>query len=192
MMSVRDGNDDAFCRLVDRHRKPILNFVYRFLGNRETAEDVSQDVFVRLWAASRTYVPTARFTTFLYLIARNLCLDHLDKRRRLPPLTSLSQELGAGEGAPRTLEDEIADTRAGPYGEISRRERAAELERALLSLPEDQRLVFVLTEVQGFTYQQAAEVVGCPPGTVASRKSAAVKHLRTRLIPTRVGVEGPG
>lgn len=191
MLLVREGNETAFGYLVDRYRGPILNFVYKFLGDREAAEDVSQEVFVRLWKSARSYEPTAKFTTFLYLIARNLCLDYLDKYRRLPPLSSLSQEVRESEGTPRLLEEEIADPRYGPQGEFARRQLALDIEAAIQALPEDQRTVFLLTELQGMSYQQAAQVVGCPMGTVASRKSAAVKSLRDRLAYANYRLEGP-
>ena len=183
MLLVREGDETAFDHLVRRHRGPVLNFIYRYLGDREAAEDLSQDVFVRLWSSARTYTPSAKLTTFLFHIARNLCRDHLDKYRRLPPLTSLHGEWAGDEGSSRSLEEEIRDVRSDPSGELSRRQLEAEIETALQGLPDDQRLIFVLTEIQGCTYEAASQIVGCPVGTVASRKSAAVKSLRKKLAP---------
>ena len=190
MLRVRAGDEDAFGILVRRHRTPIINFIYRLIGDSEVAEDLSQDVFVRLWSSAPTYTPTAKLTTFLYHIARNLCRDHLDKIRRRPPLDSLSQERSDDEGRTRTLEDEVRDPGRGPLGELTRRQMESEIEAALHSMPEDQRMIFALTELQGMSYQAAAQVAGCPVGTVASRKSAAMKHLRNRLAPVESRREG--
>ena len=181
MLLVRAGDEVAFGALVRRYRTPILNFVYRFLGDRETAEDVSQDVFVRLWSSAPTYVPSAKLSTFIYHIARNLCRDRLDKYRRLPPIASLSQEIADGEGRGRLLEDEIRDPRRGPDGELMGRQTSAEIDAAIDALPDDLRAVFVLTELQGLSYAETAQIAGCPIGTVASRKNAAVRQLRQRL-----------
>ena len=181
MLLVREGNDDAFGLLVRRYRRPLLNFVYRMTGDPETAEDLSQEVFVRLWSNARTYTPTAKLSTFLYHIARNLYRDHLDKQRRCPTLTSLQLGMSDDEGSGRVLEDEIRDPGRGPYGELVRCQIEEEIAAALRTLPEDQRLIFVLTELQGLSYQAAAQIAGCPIGTVASRKSAAMKALRNRL-----------
>jgi RNA polymerase sigma-70 factor (ECF subfamily) len=181
MLLAREGDEEAFAELARRYRAPILNFVYRFLGDRETAEDVSQDVFVRLWSNARTYTPKAKFSTFIYHVARNLCIDQLDKRRRLPPIASLGQEITDGDGRSHLLEEEIGDRKRGPHGELMRGELEAEIAAAIDALGDDHRLVFVLTELHGLSYQETARIAGCPVGTVASRKSAALKHLRDRL-----------
>ena len=183
MLLVREGDRGAFDLLVQRHRRSTLNFVYRFLGDREAAEDLSQEVFVRLWSCSPGYVPSAKLTTFLYHIARNLCRDYLDKTRRHPHVVSLLEERGDGEGHSRRLEEEIRDPRGSPHRELASRQTEAEIETALGALPEDQRLVFVLTELQGCSYETAAQIAGCPVGTVASRKSAAIRALRKKLSP---------
>jgi RNA polymerase sigma-70 factor (ECF subfamily) len=183
MLLAREGDEEAFATLVTRHRVAILNFIYRMLGDREVAEDLSQEVFVRLWANAKTYAPVAKFTTFIYHIARNLCRDQIDKYRRLPPIASLSQEVPDAEGHVHLLEDEVRDRRGGPQAELLKRERDLEIEAAINALSEEQRTIFVLTELQGMSYREVADVVGCPVGTVASRKSAAFKALRDRLAP---------
>jgi RNA polymerase sigma-70 factor (ECF subfamily) len=183
MLLVREGDEEAFAILVRRHRGPILNFIYRYLGEREAAEDLSQDVFVRLWSHAPNYVPSAKLSTFLFHIARNLCRDHLDKKRRIPPIASLQAETTDGEGRSHTLEEEIRDPHRGPWRELSDRQLEREIEAALQTLPEDQRLVFVLTEMQGCSYERVAQIAGCPVGTVASRKNAAMKSLRKKLAP---------
>ncbi|MGQ9525046.1 MAG: RNA polymerase sigma factor [Armatimonadota bacterium] len=182
MLLARDGDEEAFDTLVRRHRGPLLNFIYRYVGDREAAEDLSQDVFVRLWSNAPTYVPLAKFTTFIYHIARNLCQDYMDKSRRLPSISSLSQEITDGRGRVHLLEEGLKDRSRGPEDELMMAETQAEIQAAINALPEDQRLVLVLTEMQGLSYQETARIVGCPVGTVASRKSTALRFLRDRLI----------
>ncbi len=179
MIKVKeDGDADAFALLIQRHRKPILNFVYRFMGDREVAEDLSQDAFLRLWASASTYLPIAKFTTFLYTIARNLCLNALAKSRSSPPTQSLS-ETDTDEN--RQLQDALADPAGSPEREAINREIADRIQKAVDKLSLEHRLVFVLTEYHGMSYQDVAAIAQCPTGTVASRKNTAVRQLRQRL-----------
>lgn len=190
MLRARDGDEEAFDELVHRHRGPVLNFIYRFLGDREAAEDLSQDVFVRLWSNAPTYMPLAKFTTFLYHIARNLCRDQMDKQRRQPSITSLNHGLTDDSGRVHLLEEELRDRGRGPQDELLMAETEAEIQAAIGELPEDQRLVFVLTEIQGLSYQETARIAGCPVGTVASRKSTALRYLRDRLARVQPEIGG--
>ena len=179
MLRVRGGDDDAFDLLVRRYRNPIFSFILRSLGDRETAEELSQDAFVRLWSAAGSYVPTARFSTYLYHIARNLCRDHLDRLRTRTPALSLNGATRAESDW--TLEETIQDPRPGPDGELTRRALAEEIENALSALNPDHRDVFMLTEIHGLSYEEASSVLQCPVGTVASRKYAAMRTLRRLL-----------
>jgi RNA polymerase sigma-70 factor (ECF subfamily) len=184
MMKVKDdGDEQAFGLLVQRYRKPIMNFVYRFMGDREVAEDLSQDVFLRLWASARTYLPIARFTTFLYTIAKNLCLNALAKSRSSPPMRSLSDtDLGmVGARGSVTTHDGLADPKASPEREVVGREIENSIREAVGRLSPEHRLVFILTEYHGLSYHEVAAIAQCPVGTVASRKNAAVRKLRHRL-----------
>jgi RNA polymerase sigma-70 factor (ECF subfamily) len=184
MMKVRDDADErAFETLVQRHRKSILNFVYRFMGDRETAEDLSQDVFMRLWTSACTYLPVAKFTTFLYTIAKNLCLNTLAKAKNKPSIQSLSYPV---IDVDRKFEDSLADPSGTPESEAMGRELEEKVSEAIGKLSNEHRMVFVLTEYHGFSYEEVAAIVQCPVGTVASRKNAAIKRLRRRLETLRV------
>ncbi len=179
MMRVKeDGDERSFELLVQRHRKPILNFVYRFMCDREAAEDLSQDVFLRLWASASTYLPVARFTTFLYTIAKNLCLNALARSRNSPPMQSLGN---TNVDTDRRMEDGPADPAASPEREVMGREIAEKISEAVARLSPEHRLVFILTEYHGLSYQDVAAIAQCPVGTVASRKNTAVRQLRDRL-----------
>lgn len=179
MIKVReDGDEQAFELLVERHRKPILNFVCRFMGDREVAEDLSQDVFLRLWASASTYLPIAKFTTFLYTIARNLCLNALAKSRNSPPMQSLSK-------TDMELQNGLADPSRSPEREVMGQEIEEKVREAVGKLSPEHRLVFILTEYHGLSYQEVAAIAQCPVGTVASRKNTAVRQLRNRLASLR-------
>lgn len=184
MMRIKEeGDERAFELLVQRHRKPILNFVYRFMGNREVAEDLSQDVFLRLWVSASTYLPVARFTTFLYTIAKNLCLNTLARSRNALPTQSLDETVSgaAGEHGNISVKNGLADPAGSPEREVMNREIADRIEEAVGKLSPEHRLVFILTEYHGHSYQEVAAIAQCPVGTVASRKNTAVRQLRQRL-----------
>lgn len=176
MLRVKESDPRAFQVLVQRYRKPILNFVYRFMGDRDIAEDLSQDVFLRLWMSARTYLPLSKFTTFLYTIAKNLCLNALAKSRNSPYIQSLNEV---------DLENNdvngLADPSASPEHEAIAKEIGAKVQEAVEKLSSEHRLVFILTQYHGLSYQEVAEIVQCPVGTVASRKNAAIKQLREKL-----------
>lgn len=183
MMRVKEeGDERAFESLIRRHRKPILNFAYRFMGDRETAEDLSQDVFLRLWASASTYLPLAKFTTFLYTIAKNLCLNTLAKSKNAPTMQSLDVKSERGN---ISAKDGVADPAGSPEEEAVNRETAYRIEEAVGKLSPEHRLVFILTEYHGHSYEEVASVAQCPVGTVASRKNTAVRQLRQRLAALR-------
>jgi RNA polymerase sigma factor, sigma-70 family len=129
-----DGDERAFELLVQRHRKPVLNFVYRFMGGREVAEDLSQDVFLRLWASASTYLPLAKFTTFLYTIAKNLCLNALAKSRSSPPMQSLNQPDAEMD---RQLQNGLADPKGSPERDAISREIEDRISEAVGKLSPD-------------------------------------------------------
>lgn len=185
MLLAKEGDERAFSVLVQRHRGPVLNFIYRYIGDQEAAQDLSQDVFVRLWSSAKTYVPSAKFTTFLYHITRNLCRDYMDKFKRQPSVTSLDAHISDASGNVRTLAEELPDPMPNPQEALITAELEAKIQAAIDSLSEEQKLVFILTEIQGLPYSEVAKIAGCPVGTVASRKSAALKALRDKLVPLR-------
>jgi len=184
MIRVKEESDQrAFQILVQRYRKPILNFVYRFTGDRDMAEDLSQEVFLRLWMSSRTYLPLSRFTTFLYTIAKNLCLNALAKSRNSPYIQSLN-EVDPGNSN-SSVANGLADPQASPERDTIAKEIGAKVEEAVNKLSPEHRIVFILTQYHGLSYQEVSEIVQCPVGTVASRKNTAIKQLRERLSSLR-------
>ena len=181
MVRYQRGDREAFAELVRRYQRPVYNFVIRQVRHPGTAEDVTQEVLVRVVQNAAEFKHEARFTTWLYTIARNLCIDHLRKQshRRHP---SLDQPAGgASEGRP--LGDNIAD--AHPSTDVERAAAASEVQacivRAVEGLPEEQREVFLLREVANLPFKEIAEVTGAGENTVKSRMRYALDRLQAAL-----------
>lgn len=161
MLRVKAGDREAFEPLVRRHRQPLLNFFAR-MGAYRDAEDMAQDTFVRVFRYRRRYRPRAKFTTFLYTVARHVWLDALRKARR--------RDAGL---AKLEAEQPPADDRTGRQAGLRLDVRAA-----LDSLPEKLRAVVVLAVYQGLRYEEIARILRVPAGTVKSRMFTAMGRLR--------------
>ncbi len=180
MLSYADGQVKAFEELVSRHEKPLFNFILRSCGNASRAEEILQEVFLRVIKYSDSYKPTAKFTTWVYTIARNLCIDKARKRSRATEL-SLDEPRGSDADGP-TLGHKLADGGAEAASvEYDRQAFRQKLEEALDQLPDEQREVFVLREFSGLKYREIADAVDCKVPTVKSRMRYALKALRGHL-----------
>jgi RNA polymerase sigma-70 factor (ECF subfamily) len=189
MLAFKAGDARAFETLVRRHRTPVFNFILRFTGHRARAEDVLQETWLKVVRSAREYEPKAKFTTWLYTIARNLCVDSA-RKESYRQTSSLEAPAGAGKNGDegRPLGEGLPDAGASPErGAFNARLRPL-LERALASLPEEQREVFVLREYSGIAFKDIAEVTGVSENTVKSRMRYALDGLRRRL--GEMGVEG--
>ena len=188
MLSVKDGNRDAFRVLTERHYTNTLNFIHRFVKNRTLAEDLCQETFLRLWRCVPSYRPIAKFRTFLYHIAKNVCLKQLAKEQRNPQVESLDASYGDDDEYTYPIAVAIADTRYAPDALLIAKETCEAIQAAIGKLSKEHQVVFRLTEVQGLSYQEVAAILGCPIGTVASRKNAAIQQLRKFLAPYRANL----
>ena len=168
----------AFEALVERHQRGLVNYFYRMSWDRQAAEDGAQEVFLRLYTHLDAYEPQAKFTTFLYRIARNLWIDRV--RAGKVRGTSLSLE-APSFGDERTLGERIPGDSATPVENLSRLEREEALRRAIDRLPEEQKAVVTLSEIEGLKYQEISEILGVPVGTIKSRMHAAMEKLRDFL-----------
>lgn len=179
----RDGDTSAFDELVRRHKDPLYNVVYRFLGNREDALDVCQEAFVRAYRSLDGFKANAKVYTWLYSIAANLSRNRLRDKGRKGRDKGVSLE-AIEEAAPG-----VASRTAPPYSPraaASGREMEELLQECLSELPDHYRMAFVLRTFEDLSYDEIAEAMGCPPGTVKSRLNQARKMLRERL--TELGV----
>lgn len=167
MLAVRDGDDGAFAKLVERHRRPLMNFFHRMGVNITDAEDMAQQTFIRLYRHRGIYRQTAKFTTWLYLIARQVRADEIRASMRRERLRkALKQEIEAEAAMPR------------PEPRFGLRD---DLQAALQTLDEGHRAAVVLGLVQDLPYKEVSGILGIPVGTVKSRIFHALKQLRVYL-----------
>jgi RNA polymerase sigma-70 factor (ECF subfamily) len=169
------GDLDSFNQLVARWERPIYALAYRTLGREEDARDVAQESFMRAYRGLRGFKGEAKFSSWLYRITLNLCRDWIRRERRAP-LVALP------EGTDPT---DLADQRAAPTESVeelvARREMSEAVARAMAELPEEQRSAILLKEYHGLTFQEIADMLGCPLSTVKTRLYQGLSVLRRRL-----------
>jgi len=166
MMRVQQGDLQAFEGLVDQYKRPIFNLVYRMLRDRDEAEDITQKVFIQVYRASDRYRPTAKFSTWIFTIARNLTLNEIRRRSRKPWTDSLDETMD-GEGPAQRLDP--PDHRARPANqELAHQEFLQCLEQAIDQLPENQRIAVLLCREGDISYEEMAKVMGCSLSAVKS------------------------
>ena len=174
MGHIKDGDIESFELLVKRWEQPLLNHCYRLINSIELAEDLRQEIFLRVCRAAGTYQPTAKFSTWLYRIATNLCLDTLAKQqhRKTIPIDSVSDDLDAKSIVhPVDKPDEIVERK-----EVERQVRVA-LER----LPENLRVIVIMRYYDGLKFREIADILSCPVSTVKSRMAAGMRRLNQML-----------
>jgi RNA polymerase sigma-70 factor (ECF subfamily) len=185
LAAYQQGDPAAFEALLRRHRAPLFTFLLRMLGNREKAEDLAQETFLRIVKGAQAWEQRARFQTWIFTIARNLCFDEA-RRDRFRRAESLDAEGPSGEPP---LVDSVPGGEIDPgRGAESARLRPL-LQRALLSLPVEQREVFVLREQAGLPFREIAGMVGANENTVKSRMRYALEGLRKALAAAGVSAE---
>lgn len=162
---AQGGDRQAFGELVLHYRAGVVNVVYRLCGDAELAEDAAQEAFIRAWRHLPKYRPDAPFRNWLYRIATNVALDTLRSERETADVDTLP----------------LVARAPGPEAVAEQNERAALVQRAVLSLPEASRVVLILREYEGLSYQEIADLVQIPIGTVMSRLNYARTRLRDML-----------
>ncbi len=186
MLAYRSGEVRAFEDLVRRHRAAVFNFILRMVADRGRAEDLLQDTWLKVVRNAPAYEKKAKFTTWLFTIARNLCVDSM-RKEKYRKADSLDAPADRAENA-----DPVGDHVANPGASPDRAAHAAalrpRLERALANLPAEQREVFVMREYGGVPFKEIALVTGVPENTVKSRMRYALEGLRRQL--TELGIEG--
>ena len=179
MVQYQRGEVRAFEILLGRHRRPIFNFILRYVGDKETAEDLLQETFMRVIKGADAYKRQAKFTTWLYTIARNLCVDQT-RRRKHRRHASLDAPMQASDDS-GTLLDVIPSKEMASDRKSVNKELHATMQRAIASLSDEQREVFLMREFLDLPFKQIADVVGVPENTVKSRMRYALEKLRLEL-----------
>lgn len=174
MLKVREGDQWAFAVLYDRYYRRVVDFFFALCRNSQTAEDLCQETFLRIWRLRRRYAATGSFPAYLFTFGRNIWLEECrryGKRRRL--------------GIPESVEEMLVPVAGPPSSEPDERATCSEIEEhvfaALNRLPEEQRMAFVLRVVNGLSVEEVGDILECPVNTVRSRKILAVKKLRRAL-----------
>ncbi len=175
---AREGDREAFGQLVDEYKDKIYNYVARMLNDPYQAEDVTQEAFLRAYKSLPRFRGASSFHTWLYRIASNLAIDVVRKRKRSEPAFSLDEPLESDDGE---YEREIPDETGGPEERTSTRETRVAVRRAIMDLPEKLRDVMILYELQGETYEDIADILDVPLGTVKSRLFNARNRLKESL-----------
>lgn len=181
MAAYQKGDVAAFAELVARHEKRLWNFVRRFVADSATAEDLLQEVFLRIVRSAAEWQASAKFSTWLYTIARNLCTDNA-RRGLFRRAESLDQTPGPSrdESGPRRIE-KIAGNAPTAEKAAMNREIADRVDRALAKLPVEQREVFLMREVMDMSFAEIAVATKSSEPTVKSRMRYALERLRSAL-----------
>jgi RNA polymerase sigma-70 factor (ECF subfamily) len=187
--AVRGGDERAFEELVYRFKDRMFNYVLRMVRHRDLAEDLTQEVFVRVYLAVRKVKSGRSLIPWMYRIANNICIDE-HRRRRLEKalVTSLDEPLQTATGEVAT---EVADESSSPERIAKRNELSRLVLEAIDRLPPKMRSVILLFDMEGLSYEQVAEAVECPVGTVKSRLFNARLQLREQLSAYITGVQTP-
>src|SRR6266404_4625388 len=189
MLDVKSGDERSFELLLQRYRSPLVNFLYRMVRNREQAEDLAQEVFIRVYRARAEYVPSAKFTTWLFRIATNLALNSIRDTRHQRMEISLDTPLTADaeEGDERTLD--VADKHPDIEQHLVEEARKAMIRRAIDKLPEKQRAAVLLHKYQELDYGEIAKILSCSESALKSLLFRAYEALRVELAPLVAGTK---
>jgi RNA polymerase sigma-70 factor (ECF subfamily) len=175
MLRVRAGDETSFALLLERHRTPLVHFLYRMVGNQAISEELAQEVFLRVYRSRTSYEPTAKFTTWLYRIATHLALNALRDGKKERGHQSLDEEVGEG------MERQVASQERNVEEELLRQARFREIRAAVEALPEKQRAAVLLHKYQGLGYGQIAKVLDTSESAIKSLLFRAYERLRGRL-----------
>lgn len=180
MLRVKRGDTAAFSELVEKYKQPVLNLVFRMVRDLTEAEDIAQNVFVQVYRSAPRYEMTARFSTWLFTIARNLCLNELRRRSR-HPAESMEATFPDQEDQPALQFEDRAT--ASPPDQILRFELEQKVEEAIAQLPENQRLALLLCRQDELSYEEMARVLKCSVSATKSLIHRGREAIKVKLKP---------
>jgi RNA polymerase sigma-70 factor (ECF subfamily) len=175
MLRVREGDDTSFAMLLERHRGPVVHFLYRMVQNQAVSEELAQEVFLRVYRSRTTYEPTAKFTTWLFRIATHVALNSIRDRKKEKGHESLSEEMLDG------MERQVADRQQTVEQEMVQEVKLREVRQAIEALPAKQRAAVLMHKYEGLDYGQIAGVLSCSESAIKSLLFRAYESLRGRL-----------
>lgn len=178
----KNGDRESFVQIVRRYQTVLINFFYHLCYDQGTSEDLAQEVFVRLYKHLATYEPQAKFTSFLFRIAKNLWIDKVRRQHAGDHKeVSLEAPLGGGMEGDSTISSRVASDIETPQEYMLRDEMRETLRKALERLPEEHRMVVILSEIHDMRYEEIGEILQIPVGTVKSRMHHAIERLKEIL-----------
>jgi RNA polymerase sigma-70 factor (ECF subfamily) len=180
MLRVKQGDSEAFAQLVDKYKQPVMNVVYRMLHDATEAEDIAQNVFIQVHKSASRYQVSSKFTTWLFTIARNLCLNELRRRSR-HPADSMEAAHPENEEQPwQQFEDKktFSPPETLLHGELERK-----IEQAVAELPENQRTAILLCRQDELSYEEIAKVLRCSVSATKSLIHRGRETLKEKLKP---------
>ena len=180
MLRVKRGDRAAFSALVEKYKQPVMNFVFRSLRDETEAEDLAQNVFLQVYKSRARYERTAKFSTWLFTIARNLCLNEIRRRTRHPAESLEESQTENEDAALRQYEDKKV---ALPTEYVLQGELAGKIEEALAALPENQRTAILLCRQDELSYEEIAQILGCSLSATKSLIHRGRETLKERLKP---------
>jgi RNA polymerase sigma-70 factor, ECF subfamily len=175
MLGVREGDTHSFALLLERHRAPVVHFLYRMVQNQAIAEELAQEVFLRVYKSRGSYQPTAKFTTWLFRISTRLALNWIRDKRYEQNGHSLDADFE------ENLRRQIADRAPSVEERLLKKARVQEIRVAISSLPAKQRAAVLMHKYQEMDYSQISAVLGCTDSAVKSLLFRAYERLRGRL-----------
>lgn len=180
MLKCQKGDKLAFEQLLDKYKSAVINTIYRFIGDKIEAEDLSQEVFLKIYNSRKSYKPSAKFKTWLFRITVNLCLNQIRDRKKYTRQTVyLDQAIEDEEGThPKEFEDTRQET---PSDSLLKQELEAVVRRAVNALPQNQKMVVILSRYQELSYEEIAKTMRCSVLSVKSLLFRAKENLRESL-----------
>lgn len=179
MLRVGQGDKKAFDEIVRRYTSRMVNLAYQITGDRDLAEDIGQETFLRAYRSAARYREISKFSTWLYTIAINLCRNELRRRK----FKTYSLEAMAEREESDRVRIDIVDEKAKPDRDLEQKEIGHLVREAVASLPEKSRTPLVLRDIQGLTYEEIGEMLRLPEGTVKSRINRARLRVKQMLRP---------
>ena len=180
MLRAKRGDRAAFAELVEKYKQPVMNFVFRSLRDEIEAEDLAQNVFLQAYKSRTRYKQTAKFSTWLFTIARNLCLNEIRRRSR-HPAESIEEMHAEHEDQPRQQYED--KSQIAPPEKLLHGELAQKIEEALAELPENQRTAILLCRQDELSYEEIAEVLDCSLSATKSLIHRGRETLKEKLKP---------
>ena len=181
IVKSQNGDITAFEKLIESYQKKVFNIALGIIGNYDDASELAQEVFIKIYKSINSFKGDSSFSTWIYRITTNVCLDEIRKRKKAYTV-SLDEDIELKEG---NVNRQIADERYTPHENFERKEINKVLRDSIAKLPEDQKIAVVLRDIQGFSYDEIAKYTNCSLGTVKSRINRARQNLRSIINENR-------